>query len=206
MSGVTGRIDTSLFTRVVKRFTYLALRTKNIHQQCVSFSRTNYTWSDRNICAGLLLGFVLKRSVTIWWHLSFTRDVLQRRFSAQHSDNYDAKMPSFTFSGSLKQARTKSSLILILNMVPGIQVKECLLKWVSRNDRDEDWKNAKSIFKRGFRFPRRPRILRSLKLERSLCNEQNNNSARALHFLVHFLVVSARLPREICWFDVLLGR
>ena len=88
----------------------------------------------------------------------------------------------------------------------GIQVKECLLKWVSRNDRDEDWKNANSIFKRGFRFPRRPRILRSLKLERSLCNEQNNNSARALHFLVHFLVVTARLPREICWFDVLLRR
>ena len=88
----------------------------------------------------------------------------------------------------------------------GIRVKECLLKWVSRNDRDEDWKNANSIFKRGFRFPRRPRILRSLKLERSLCNEQNNNSARALHFLVHFLVVTARLPREICWFDVLLRR
>ena len=118
ISGVTGRIDTSLFTRVVKRFTYLALRTKNIHQQCVSFSRTNYTWSDRNFCAGLLLGFVPKRPVTIWRHLSFTRDVLQRRFSAQHSDNYDAKMPSFTaFSGRLKQARTKFSLILILNMV-----------------------------------------------------------------------------------------
>ena len=67
---------------------------------------------------------------------------------------------------------------------------------MSQNDRDEDWKNANSIFKRGFRFPRRPRILRCLTLEGSLCNEQNKNSVRALHFLVHFLVVTARLPRK----------
>ena len=34
-------------------------------------------------------------------------------------------------------------------------------------------------------------------------NNQNNNSARALHFWVHFFGVNARLGREISWWDVL---
>ena len=121
------------------------------------------------------------------------------------NDDFQRNTATTTMRKCLVSGRNFLSFLSWISF-SGIQVKVCLLKWASRNDRDEDWKNANSIFKRGFRFPRRPRILRSLNLERSLSNEQNNNSARALHFLVHFLVVTARLPRDICWFDVLLRR
>ena len=33
--------------------------------------------------------------------------------------------------------------------------------------------------------------------------QQNNNFARASHFLVHFVAIFARLRRETCWFHVL---
>ena len=73
---VTGRFaskespfDTSLFSRGVNSFTYLALTTKNNYSpQIFSCSRASNTWSDRNFCVTSVLEVVWKRLV--WKQLS----------------------------------------------------------------------------------------------------------------------------------------
>ena len=39
--------------------------------------------------------------------------------------------------------------------------------------------------------------------ENNTLDNQNDNYVRALHSLVHFFAVTARLGREISWWDVL---
>ena len=82
--------------------------------------------------------------------------------------DYDVKMPDFTFYGERKQATTKFSFsfwtwIWLL----GIQFRRVRLhftKNVSWINRDEDWRNANSLFKQRFRSRRHPWILNVSKL------------------------------------------
>ena len=83
--------------------------------------------------------------------------------------DYDMKMPNFKFYRGSTQATTKFPLSLSLwtwIWSLGIQLQEGspihLKKLVTWGNRDEDWKNANSLFQRRFRYRRRPRILRSL--------------------------------------------
>ena len=85
-----------------------------------------------------------------------------------------------------------------------------LSKWAPWNNREKKRKDAKSILQRRFQGKRRYRIVRSVL--GGLCNDdddgnknckkaigfdkQNNNSARASRFFVHFPAVVARLQRE----------
>ena len=81
--------------------------------------------------------------------------------------DYDVKVRNFTFHRGSTQATTKFPLS-VWNWIwsLGIQLQEGspihLKKLVTWGNRDEDWKNANSLFQRRFRYRRRPRILRSL--------------------------------------------
>lgn len=61
---MTGRFDTGLFSRGVKRFTPFSYGTKNSYTKCFFCSRKNFTWSERNFCAFSQPEFVLKRLVS----------------------------------------------------------------------------------------------------------------------------------------------
>ena len=77
--------------------------------------------------------------------------------------DYDLQMLNFTFYGGRKQAMTKFSFFL-WTPTPGEFAYFWQSKYVGRNNHNEDGgKHAKSRFKQGFRFRRRPQILRSLK-------------------------------------------
>ena len=52
---VSIQVYSDLFSRVVKSLMDLAYRTKNIHGNCFSFSRANYTLSVRNFCVTSML-------------------------------------------------------------------------------------------------------------------------------------------------------
>ena len=81
--------------------------------------------------------------------------------------DYDVKMPNFTMYRGSTQATTKFPLSLSelgyssweFNLR---RVRLHLTKLVTWSYRDEDWKNANSLFQRRFLCRRRPRILRSL--------------------------------------------
>ena len=61
---ITGRFDTSIFSRGVHSSMYLGNRTKNIHPKYFSCSRANYTWSERCFRAISLLEFVSKTLIS----------------------------------------------------------------------------------------------------------------------------------------------
>ena len=80
--------------------------------------------------------------------------------------DYDVKMPNFTMYRASTQAMTKFPLsfwtwiwFLGFNFR---RVRLHLTKLVIWTNRDEDWKNANSLFQRRFLCRRRPRILMSL--------------------------------------------
>ena len=91
-----------------------------------------------------------------------------------HHTFFVVKMPDSTFYGGRKQASTKFSFsfwpwIWLL----GIQLRRVrlhLTKKVSWINRDEDWKNANSLFKQRFRSRRHPWILNVSKLLTALFN------------------------------------
>ena len=87
--------------------------------------------------------------------------------------HYDVKMPNFTFCGERKQGTTKCCLSFCRNMVvvlrnstPGEFAYIWNSKWLGEI-KDEDWKNANSLFKWRFCRRRRPQIL-------AICNGHDN--------------------------------
>ena len=80
--------------------------------------------------------------------------------------DYDVKMPNLTFYRGSTQATTKFPLFSELGYGSSKfnfgRVHLLLTKLVTWGNRDEDWKNANSIFQRRFRCRRRPWTLKSL--------------------------------------------
>ena len=75
--------------------------------------------------------------------------------------DYDVKMPNFTMYRGSTQGTTKFPLSFWTRNST-LEGSPPLTKLVTWSNRDEDWKNANSLFQRRFLCRSRPRILRSL--------------------------------------------
>ena len=99
-----------------------------------------------------------------------------------------------------KKMKNSPSCVHVLHKTLNVVISRCCFA----EDGKEMYQNVKRtcraiVFAHCFAALSLPSLSSSLsllKLPKRFCN-QNNNSARALHFLVHFFAVIARLGREI---------